>query len=392
MPTKYTTRRSLQDRASAFNNFIPSELRSIMKIFWENGKNVYIVGGAVRDFLLGFPVKDFDIATNAHPKEMEKFLNEKGVKTKPIGSKYGTILAIIGKNAVFDICTFRQEIHTELGPPEVIFVNSLEEDLPRRDFRFNAIAFDPKNHQFIDIFNGYADIQKCTVQMIGNAFTRLSEDGTRIIRLARFISQFPKLRIHPDLLAATNVIGKTAKFHNYTTLKKEFFKLLMLSDPRKGLCLLWETQTLDALFPHFPLLSFDCDKSEIIFTKFKEILSHDKWIRFFGLLLLLSKEPIQTKRLLIQLGQDWKITTKEQNRLDHLLHSLISFPQTAETKKIKRWIRSTGINTSEDLLQLLFLYPELLGDSNLLLNKRSYFKKAQTILESFRQTSKKNLK
>ncbi|UCG90394.1 MAG: hypothetical protein JSU57_01295, partial [Candidatus Heimdallarchaeota archaeon] len=114
---------SLDKYASVLSKSIPSELQSILEILWNHHKEAYIVGGAVRDCLLGFPAKDFDIVTNAHPRDVEKLLNDGGIRTKPIGSKYGTILAVVGKKAVFDVSTFRQEIYSSLGPPEVIFVD-----------------------------------------------------------------------------------------------------------------------------------------------------------------------------------------------------------------------------------------------------------------------------
>ena len=389
MSKNCTDRKSLNEYASDIINSIPSELQIIFEIFWSHQKEVYIVGGAVRNCLLGFPVKDFDIATNVHPKQVEKLLNDVGIKTRQIGSKYGTILAIVGKKAVFDVSTFRREIYSVSAPPKIVFVDSLEEDLARRDFRFNAIAFDPKNKEFIDKYDGFNDIQRGRIRIIGDAYTRLSEDGTRIIRLARFASQY-NLTIQHELLTATLAIGKNIQFYSYTALQKEFFKLLMLPDPTRGLHLLWDTETLFAMFPNFPFLKSKAEGVNIqkILHRFTKIPSRDIWIKLFGLLLFLSKESVHNADLWYLIGQNLKITVNEQKKLDRLLFSWLNFPQFFEPKKLKQWIRATGLNTSEDLLQLIFLQAELVNHSELLLKKRLYLREAQKIIESFRRRSR----
>ncbi|UCG03286.1 MAG: CCA tRNA nucleotidyltransferase [Candidatus Heimdallarchaeota archaeon] len=385
--------RKLSDYTSILSNSIPTELRLVFEILWAQHKEVYIVGGAIRDCLLGSPTIDFDIITDARPEEVEKFLNAKGIKTRPIGGEFGTILAIVDKNAVFDISTFRREIYSSSGPPEIVFVDSLEEDLPRRDFSFNAIAYDPRNRRFIDKHDGFRDLKQGIIQTIGDAYTRISEDGTRIIRLARFVSQF-ELKIHPNLLAATLSIGKKARFFSYTMLQKEFFKLLLLPDPTKGLRLLWDAKVLSALFPNFPLSKSNVDsvKSEKILKKFSKIPSRDVWVKLFGLLLFLSDNIEYSEENWLSVCLDLKITDREQKKLLHIFRSWLNFPQFPEFKKLKQWIRATGINTSENLVELIFLKAELEELSDILIKKEQYIKEVQIILESFRRSSSDNKK
>ncbi|MFX1505423.1 MAG: CCA tRNA nucleotidyltransferase [Promethearchaeota archaeon] len=380
---------SLNDFIPIFRNSIPSELHEVFEVLWEHDKDVYIVGGAVRDCLLGFPVTDFDIITNAYPEEGLKFLSAKGIKVKPIGGEFGTILAILGKNTTFDISTFRQEIFSFFGPPEIVFVNTLEEDLPRRDFTINAIVYDPRTQKFVDKFNGFHDLQEGKIKTIGDALTRFTEDGTRIIRLARFISQFD-LEVHSEVLAALQSIGKNARFFSYSTLQKEFFKLLSLQDPRRGLSLLWTTEILTSLVPNFPISKVEDVEAEKILFYYRKIPSRDVWIRFFGLLLFLSEEKSQTEENWLSISLDLQISSKEQKKLMHIFHSWLKFPSFPETKKLKRWIRATGINTSEDLSQLIFLKAELEERSDILIKKEKYLKGVQIILDSFRRRSSDN--
>ena len=384
---------SLDEYIPIFRSSIPSELHEVIEILWEQDKDVYIVGGAVRDCLLGFFVTDFDIITNTRPEEMLQLFSDKGIKAKPIGGEFGTIMGILGKKVTFDISTFRQEIFPSSGPPEIVFVNTLDEDLPRRDFSFNAIVYDPRSQKFIDKFNGFQDLQEGIIKTIGDPLTRFTEDGTRIIRLARFVSQF-NLKVHPEILVALETIGMNARFFNYSTLQKEFFKLLSLQDPRKGLILLWTTDILNSLFPNFPILKgeFDDIKTKKILHYFSKIPSRDVWIKLFGLLLFLSEEKKQTEENWLSVGSGFKISSKEQKKLMHIFHSWLKFPPFPESMELKRWIRATGINTSEDLVQLIFLKAEMEERSDILMKKEKYLKEVQIILDSFRQRSSVNYK
>lgn len=370
---------------SQLSNSISSELLSILKALWSHQKEVYIVGGAVRDCLLGFPVKDFDVTTNARPKEIELILRNVGIKSKPIGGKFGTILAIIGRDAVYDVSTFRREIYPISGSPEVIFVDSLEEDLIRRDFRFNAIAFDPKQKEFIDRYDGFLDLQRGRIRAIGDAYTRLVEDGTRIIRLARFASKF-NFQIHHDLISATRTIGKKATFFSYTRLKKEFYKFLMLPDLTKGLHLLWDAGILAAMFPNFPFLNYRANgvNPGKIVNKFREFTTQDIILKLFALLLFFSEEKDHNQDVWHLVSQDFKMTVKEQKKLSHLLNSWLNFPKFSDYKRLKRWIRATGINTCENLLHLVFLLAELKDNSEILSKRKAILKETSAILKAFR--------
>lgn len=150
----------------------------------------YLVGGCVRDFLLGISPKDWDICTQATPAQIgEKFPN-----SLDLGAKYGTI-GIKSSLGVVEITTFRTEQnYKNFRHPQVCFSKDLHEDLARRDFSINAIAYSPSDG-FIDPFLGMEDIRKKRLRCIGKAQDRFSEDALRILRLVRFAS---KLDFQPD--------------------------------------------------------------------------------------------------------------------------------------------------------------------------------------------------
>jgi tRNA nucleotidyltransferase/poly(A) polymerase len=375
----------LKEKERIFLDLFPSELHIVINSLLRHQREVYIIGGAVRDFLFECSIGDFDLITDALPKQITEYLNEVGAKTKPIGEKYGTILAIVGKKA-FDISTFRREHFKIPGePPEVDFVESLEEDLVRRDFSFNAIAFDPKNKQFIDKFCGIDDIRNNRLRVIGDAYLRFREDGLRIIRLARFMSQF-NVTPEPNSLDAILKIRNTAQFRSSDALRIELFKLLNLSNPSSGLKLLLKAQIFNAIFPNFPF-SKSHNKLLLIeegINRFYKIPHRQILIRLFGLLILLADESVCTEDSWLQIGKNLNLTKKQKQILNRLYQSWIMFPSDLESREFKRWFRQTGMNTSEDLLPLIFLRAEILGDFKFLAKKELYVNMVQKLLVRFR--------
>ena len=149
------------------------------------GFEAYFVGGSVRDVLLDRHVHDIDITTSAYPEEVKE-LFEKSIDT---GIKHGTV-TVLYEGESYEITTFRTESGYQdfRRPDHVTFVQNLDEDLKRRDFTINALAMDIRG-QIIDPFNGVEDLKKRVIRAVGNPETRFHEDGRRMMRAVRFMSQ-----------------------------------------------------------------------------------------------------------------------------------------------------------------------------------------------------------
>ena len=165
---------------------------SVLKICEQLNKNhfqAYIVGGSIRDLLIGKSPKDWDVATNALPELVMQLFNS-GFKVIPTGLHHGTVTIVLDNDNI-EITTFRTEGDYLDGrrPSQVTFVSSVEEDLSRRDLTINSIAFDPISDRIIDPFNGISDIQKKIIRTVGDPHKRMQEDGLRLIRIYRFASQ-----------------------------------------------------------------------------------------------------------------------------------------------------------------------------------------------------------
>lgn len=160
----------------------------IISVIEKNGFEAYQVGGCVRDFLMKRPCDDIDITSSAKPYELEKILDENKIKYFETGLKHGTITAVID-NDNFEITTFRTDgrYSDSRHPENVTFVTSLEEDLSRRDFTINAMAYS-KKRGLADLFGGLADIENKLIKTVGDPDKRFNEDALRIMRAIRFAS------------------------------------------------------------------------------------------------------------------------------------------------------------------------------------------------------------
>ena len=165
---------------------IPEAIKKAMSIMKENGYESFIVGGCVRDFLMEKTPTDFDITTNATPEETKKcFLGFKVIET---GIKHGTVTVLIDSEPI-EITTYRidGEYKDNRHPESVEFTANLEDDLSRRDFTVNALAYDGEE-KIVDLFFGEEDLKKQIIRSVGEPDKRFSEDGLRILRALRFSS------------------------------------------------------------------------------------------------------------------------------------------------------------------------------------------------------------
>ena len=225
------------------------ELKKVSDIFTNAGFEVYLVGGAVRDILLGKKNHDYDLTTNATPEQVMKLFK----KVIPTGIAHGTVTIHIFGLAL-ETTTFRTEGKYSDGrhPDKVIYANSIEEDLSRRDFTMNAIAAELKSGKIVDPFNGKADIKNKTIRAVGNAFERFNEDGLRPVRALRFASQLNFSIEEETFKAISNPqILERTKSISVERFRDEFCKVLQSEKPSVGLKLMEKTGILSMFIPEF---------------------------------------------------------------------------------------------------------------------------------------------
>jgi tRNA nucleotidyltransferase (CCA-adding enzyme) len=164
----------------------PGAVRDIAARLEQEGFETWCVGGAVRDALLGLPHLDWDLATAARPEEVRRLFR----RSVPVGEQFGTIGVLDQAGVMHEVTTFRRDVKTDGRHAEVEFGASLDEDLARRDFTINAIAWSPSQHRLHDPFDGREDLRRGLVRAVGDARTRMREDRLRALRALRFAGRF----------------------------------------------------------------------------------------------------------------------------------------------------------------------------------------------------------
>jgi tRNA nucleotidyltransferase (CCA-adding enzyme) len=157
-----------------FDINIPEDILKIKDVFVKNNKKLFVVGGAVRDALLGETPKDFDLATDALPNEVEEMMNNAGFKTLPIGKAFG-IINVLTDSGEFEIATFREDIGGGRRPEAVEFT-TIENDVKRRDLTINALFFDLETNEIVDLVGGIDDLKSKRIRTVGPADERFNED------------------------------------------------------------------------------------------------------------------------------------------------------------------------------------------------------------------------
>lgn len=217
--------------------------RNILNTLERAGYEAYIVGGAVRDSLMGKIPSDYDIATNAKPKEV------KGVFSKTIdtGLKHGTVTVIENKIG-YEVTTYRKESGYQdmRHPDSVRYVNSLEMDMSRRDFTINAMAYSPARG-FVDKFGGREDIEKKVIRCVGKPELRFKEDALRMLRAVRFAACLG-FELAPDVVTAIKKCAVLIKNVSSERIREEMNKILISDHPGR-IKLLYETGLMKYIIP-----------------------------------------------------------------------------------------------------------------------------------------------
>ncbi len=187
MINSYTQYTLLLEAQQRLKMNVPKDVIDLHKLFKKNKRQLYVVGGAVRDAMLGQKPKDFDLATDAKPDEVIKILKSGGVPTiGEVGQQFGVVIAKTPSFAEgMEIATFREDIGKGRRPDAVKF-STIDQDVLRRDLTINALFYDIATQEVVDLVGGIADIQSNTIRTVGRAQERFEEDPLRKLRALRF--------------------------------------------------------------------------------------------------------------------------------------------------------------------------------------------------------------
>jgi tRNA nucleotidyltransferase/poly(A) polymerase len=234
---------------------LTDRLKEVALLFREGGKQLYLVGGAVRDIVRGRSPKDWDLATDASPDEVVELFW--GIKPRafiiPTGIKHGTV-TLHYRGEEYEITTFRSESAYLDGrhPESVCFAKTIEEDLSRRDFTMNSIALALPGGKMVDPFGGCGDIKAGLIRCVGNPLDRFGEDGLRPLRAVRFAAQLDFRVDGPTLQAIQPSLEVTAQV-SQERIRDELDKILASPRPSSAFRLMEKTGLLELLAPELAL-------------------------------------------------------------------------------------------------------------------------------------------
>lgn len=349
---------------------LPKGVRFILKELSAQGHEAYVVGGSIRDVLIGLMPKDYDVTTSATPEEVMAIFK----KTVPTGLKHGTV-EVHTHDGAFDVTTYRMdgEYEHHRYPKNVIFVDDLVEDLRRRDITINAIAYNPEKG-IIDPFNGTDDIQKKIIRAVGNPILRFKEDALRILRAVR-LSTTLQFNIEESTLRAMVETMDGLRFISEERIREELNNILLSSNPARGIRMLFDLGIVKYVLPELMTMSgflqHNPHHDKDVLGHTLEVLSHvpaklplrlaalfhdsgkpgsftmdDKGIGHFYGHEKISREIART--VLMRLKYDHKTIRK--------VETLVSFHMTStEMKnevKIKKFLQRLGPENFPDLIDL----------------------------------------
>ncbi len=356
---------------------LPTYVKSFMDKFTKKGFQIYVVGGSIRDLLLSKVHKDWDFATSATPEEtLELF--PKGFSN----NKFGTVGITIedGKTKhVFEVTTFRTEgeYKDHRHPEKIEWAKTIEEDLARRDFTVNAIAYDGK--KFTDPYNGQEDLKKKLIRAVGDPDKRFKEDALRLMRAVRLSSELGFLideKTRDSIRANAPLIKEIA----WERIRDEFMRILNSENPAEGVLFLRSCGLLEQILPEIdkafeipqksPKRHHIYDVGTHLVMALKHTPSKDPVVRFAtllhdigkiktfkkdpetGLITFYNHEVVGAKQA-GQIADRFKLSKKDKDKLVLLVRQhQFTVTELQTDKAIRRFIREVGKENIQDMLDL----------------------------------------
>ena len=310
------------------------ETIKLVEVFDAAGQEIRFVGGAVRDLLVGVAVKDVDVATPASPQQVLGILEKAGIRAIPTGLSHGTVTAVVD-GMPFEITTLRCDVKTYGRHAEVQFTRDWQEDAARRDFTINALYCDAAGRVY-DYHNGLEDLRSRRVRFIGDAETRIREDGLRILRFFRFTARYSESEIDGEGLAACHQCREMLDDLSGERIAQEMLKFLEAETASALVAMMDEQRLTHSLFgyaidtkaiEHWPRIHLIADVEESATPSSLVLLA----------LLCRAQESTMHDYII----QRWKLSNKQAELLTFLKEAKAIKPDLNEAEQ-KRILRHVG--------------------------------------------------
>ncbi|CAN5686181.1 HD domain-containing protein [soil metagenome] len=345
----------------------PAEVVRIVRRLEEAGYSTWAVGGAVRDALTGGNPQDWDLTSSARPADVQRIFR----RTVPVGVEHGTV-GVLGKDGqLYEVTTFRRDVETFGRKARVAFAETLEEDLERRDFTINAVAWHPLTRELRDPHGGAGDLRGGILKTVGEPDQRFAEDRLRVLRALRFAGRFG-LHVEDRTWTAVRSSADHLGHLSAERIREELYKVLQMRFPSAALRLYQSSGVLNALYPELQrCVDFAVREGPDLLTHLLRTVDAVRpGRRTLRLAALLhdagrpltdseggSPDPrhaLAGAAIAREVAKRLRTATVEGDRIAHLIamHSPIPSPDASDAE-LRRWIRTVGIDYLRDLFRLL---------------------------------------
>jgi len=347
---------------------IPEDVKTISRIIRNAGFKSYLVGGAVRDQLLGLAAKDYDLCTDARPEDIISLFR----KVIPTGIKHGTVTVLMNRKS-YEVTTFRIDGEYSDGrrPDRIHFTDDLTEDLKRRDFTINSIAYDVLEHKIYDPNGGESDLKAGIIRAIGIPEERFREDGLRSIRACRFASQL-NFSIDEETIRGIRTCLFNIKDLSAERIYEEFIKIMKTDKPSISFHLFQDTGILSLILPELSLCAGVSQKGFHDYDVFEHLLmscdaapADNPVVRFAALFHDLGKPGVKKigddgiptfynhETESVKIAEDimnrYRFPKNKMNRILHLIaNHMFHFTPDWTDAAVRRFIKKVELDYLED--------------------------------------------
>lgn len=326
----------------------PAALLQIAATLESRGYEAWAVGGAVRDALRGEARADWDLATDARPSDVRRIFR----RTVPLGIEHGTVGVLAADGEMYEVTTFRRDVETDGRHAVVEFADTIGEDLARRDFTINAIAWRPSTDELRDPFEGRADLASGVLRAVGEPADRFAEDYLRVLRGLRFAGRFG-LEIEPGTRAALEAAVPGLDRLSGERVREELLKALADRCPSAALRLYRETGALEASYPEIAAAAHDEARWELNLGAVDAISPSRVLLRLARWLVPIGSDGESRAARARGLLERLRFSNAEMRRVVHLLRHYQPFPSPVDSAaQLREWLAEVGERTARDLFRL----------------------------------------
>jgi tRNA nucleotidyltransferase (CCA-adding enzyme) len=326
----------------------PEGLLELARLLEQRGHEAWAVGGAIRDELTGHHRADWDLATDARPRELRSLFR----RTIPIGIEHGTVGVIARDGVMYEVTTFRRDVETDGRHAVIEFADSLEEDLARRDFTINALAWRPETGELRDPYGGRADLEEGVLRAVEDPALRFAEDYLRVLRGLRFAGRFG-LEVEPGTERALSAAVSGTSELSAERVREELLKVMTGPHPSAAIRLYGTYGILDIWYPELAAPAAADARWELQLAAVDHVSAARPLVRVARLLVSAGASEGERVESAGALLQRLKFSNADIERVTELVRRYEPLPAPTDSDaQVREWIADVGRGAVRDLLRM----------------------------------------